>query len=90
MPAFRNVGNFLSLLQISASPAGGSMKTWRDIEELADRTRLAVLIDEQGTPLRISRFLGCSLDSVRNAMRHHGLKAKYYRAGAEIKRKLRL
>lgn len=66
------------------------MKTWRDIEELAERRKLQTLIDEEGTPLRISRRLGCSLDSVRNAMHHHGLKAKYYLIGAETKQRLRL
>ena len=66
------------------------MKTWRDIEGLSTRDALLQLIEEEGTPLRISRRLGCSRESVKNAMRHHGLKSKCYVVGEEVKRKLRL
>lgn len=66
------------------------MKTWRDIEGLSERKALSQLIEEEGTPLRIARRLGCSRESVKNAMRHHGLKSKCFVVGEEVKKKLRL
>lgn len=66
------------------------MKTWRDIEMLAERTALQTLLEEEKTPLRIARRLGCSRESVKNAMKHHGLSTKKYQIGDDMKRKLRL
>lgn len=66
------------------------MKTWRDIEELADRKRLAALIEEEKTPLRIARKLGCSRESVKTAMRNHGLQSKKYQIKDSLKERLRL
>ncbi len=66
------------------------MKTWRDIEELSDRAALAQIIEEEGTPARIARRLGCSKSSVKNAMVFHGLKSKNWKAGEEIKKRLDL
>ncbi len=64
------------------------MKTWRDIEELADRDTLKFLIEQEGTAPRIARRLGCSENSVRNAMKFHGLEPRYWRqkeAGKKLK-----
>ena len=66
------------------------MKTWRDIEHLGERTALQTLLEEEKTPLRIARRLGCSRESVKNAMKHHGLSTKKYRIGDDMKKKLRL
>lgn len=66
------------------------MKTWREIEHLRDRTALQILIEEEKTPIRIARRLGCSRESVKNAMKHHGLSTKKYKIGDDMRRKLRL
>ena len=66
------------------------MKTWKDVAELADKSRLAALIDEEKTPLSIARRLGCSRESVKNAMKHHGLSTKKYHIGDDMKKRLRL
>lgn len=66
------------------------MKTWKDIAELADKTRLASLIECEHTPLRIAQRLGCSRESVKHAMKHHGLKTKKFSVDEEMRRRLRL
>ena len=66
------------------------MRTWKDIPELADKDTLASLIEEEKTPLRIARRLGCSRESVKNAMKHHRLSTKKYRIGDDMKKRLRL
>ena len=66
------------------------MKTWKNIPELADKERLASHINEEKTPLRIARRLGCSRESVKNAMKHHGLSTKKYHIGDDMKKRLRL
>ena len=54
---------------------------WYMIPELLNRNVLERLIEEELSPVRIARRIGCSPDSVRNAMRHHGLKRRYGRMG---------
>ncbi len=66
------------------------MKTWKDIPELADRNILASLIEKEKTPLKIARYLGCSRESVKNAMKHHGLKTKKFHVEEDMKKRLRL
>ncbi|MBR5815435.1 MAG: hypothetical protein IKY77_04490 [Methanocorpusculaceae archaeon] len=66
------------------------MKTWRNIAELADKERLSSLINEERTPLRIARRIGCSRESVKNAMKHHGLHTKKFQIEDEMKKRLRL
>lgn len=66
------------------------MKTWRDIPELTDCSILSSLIEKEKTPLKIARHLGCSRESVKNAMKHHGLKTKKFHVEEEMKKRLRL
>ena len=66
------------------------MKTWRDIEELVHKPTLQKILTEERTPLAVARRLGCSRESVKNAMKHHGLKTAKYRVAEEMKQKLRL
>ena len=66
------------------------MKTWKDIKELADKTALQNLIDKEKTPLQISKRLGCSRESVKHAMRHHGLHTKKFQIKEDMKKRLRL
>ena len=66
------------------------MKTWKTIPELADKNTLASLINEERTPLRIARRLGCSRESVKNAMKHHGLRTKKFQIEEDMKKRLRL
>lgn len=64
------------------------MVSWRKIEGLASREALAKLIEEEGTPLRIAKRLGCPKTSVKNAMRHHGLSGKRLVASREARKRL--
>ena len=64
------------------------MKTWKDIEELAEKAALEALIEELMTPARIARHLNCSRDSVKTAMRHHGLKTKTFVISEEMRERL--
>ena len=66
------------------------MKTWKDIPELADKTTLQKLIEEEGNSRRIADRLGCSQESVKNAMRHHSLRSKCFVVRGEMKKKLKL
>ena len=66
------------------------MKTWKDIKELADKTALQNLIDKEKTPLQIAKRLGCSRESVKHAMRHHGLHTKKFQIKEDMKKRLRL
>ena len=66
------------------------MRTWKDIPELADETTLQKLIEEEGNSRRIADRLGCSQDSVKNAMRHHSLRSKCFVVRGEMKKKLKL
>lgn len=66
------------------------MKTWKDIPELADETTLQKLIEEEGNSRRIADRLGCSQESVKNAMRHHSLRSKCFVVRGEMKKKLKL
>ena len=50
---------------------------WYLIPELLDRTTLQQLIQEELSPVRIAKRIGCSPYSVRTAMRHHNLKRGY-------------
>ena len=64
------------------------MKTWKDIEELAEKAALEALIEEMMTPTRIARHLNCSRESVKTAMRHHGLKTKTFVVSEEMRQRL--
>lgn len=66
------------------------MRTWKDIPELADETTLQKLIEEEGNSRRIADRLGCSQESVKNAMRHHSLRSKCFVVRGEMKKKLKL
>ena len=47
--------------------------SWRNVPELADRHKLAVLVMEEGSAQMIARRLGCSKASVKSALLFHGL-----------------
>ena len=47
--------------------------SWRNVPELQDRHKLAVLIMEEGSAKMIARRLGCSRVSVKSALMFHGL-----------------
>lgn len=47
--------------------------SWRNVPELQDRHKLAVLIMEEGSAKMIARRLGCSRASVKSALLFHGL-----------------
>ena len=47
--------------------------SWRDVPELCDRHKLAVLVMEEGSAQMIARRLGCSKASVKSALLFHGL-----------------
>ena len=64
------------------------MRTWKDIKELAEKAALEALIEEMMTPIRIARHLGCSRESVKHAMKHHGLKTKKFHIEEDMKRRL--
>ena len=64
------------------------MKTWKDVKELAEKAALEALIEEMMTPTRIARHLNCSRDSVKTAMRHHGLKTKTFVISEEMRERL--
>ena len=64
------------------------MRTWKDIEELADRKSLEALIDVENTPMNIAKRLGCSRESVKHAMKYHGLKTKKFHIEEDMKRRL--
>ena len=66
------------------------MKTWKEIKELADKTALQNLIDEEGNSRRIAERIGCSQESVKNAMKHHSLRSKCFVVRGEMKKKLKL
>lgn len=66
------------------------MRTWKDIPELNDRDKLSALIEHLHTPLCIARHLGCSRESVKHAMKHHGLHTIKYHIGDDMKKRLRL
>ena len=64
------------------------MRTWKDIEELAEKAALEALIEEMMTPIRIAKRLGCSRESVKTAMRRHGLKTKTFVVSEEMRERL--
>ena len=64
------------------------MRTWRDVPELFDRKSLAALIEVENTPMNIAKRLGCSRESVKHAMKHHGLKTKKFHIEEDMKRRL--
>ena len=64
------------------------MKTWKDVPELFDRKSLAALIEVENTPMKIAKRLGCSRESVKHAMKHHGLKTKKFHIEEDMKRRL--
>ena len=66
------------------------MKTWKDISELANRETLQKLIEEEGNSRRIAERLACSQESVKNALRHHGLRSRCFIVRGEMKEKLKL
>ena len=66
------------------------MKRWTEYPELNDKDNLSALIEHLHTPLCIARHLGCSRESVKHAMKHHGLHTKKYHIGDEMKTRLRL
>ena len=47
--------------------------SWRNVPELQDRHKLAVLIMEEGSAKMIARRLGCSRASVKSALLFYGL-----------------
>ena len=66
------------------------MKTWKDIPELKDKNALEALIETEKTPLQIAKHLECSRESVKHAMRHHGLHTKKFQIKEDMKKRLRL
>ena len=64
------------------------MRTWKDIEELAEKAALEALIEEMMTPIRIAKRLGCSRESVKHAMKYHGLNTKKFHIEEDMKRRL--
>ena len=64
------------------------MKTWKDVPELSDRNSLEALIEVENTPMNIARHLGCSRESVKHAMKHHGLKTKKFHIEEDMRRRL--
>ena len=66
------------------------MKTWKDIEELAEKEQFLRILEEEGNSRRIADRLGCSQESVKNAMRHHSLRSKCFVVRGEMKKKLKL
>ena len=49
------------------------VSSWRNVPELADRHKLAVLVMEEGSAQMIARRLGCSKASVRSELLFHRL-----------------
>ena len=66
------------------------MNTWKDIPELKDKNALEALLETEKTPLQIAKHLGCSRESVKHAMRHHGLHTKKFQIKEDMKKRLRL
>ncbi len=66
------------------------MKTWKDIPELRARASLEALLDTERTPKRIAARLNCSRESVKTAMRRHGLQTKTFSVSEEMRERLRL
>ena len=64
------------------------MKTWKDIPELKARECLEALLETEKTPKKVAARLNCSRESVKTAMRHHGLKTKTFTVSEEMRERL--
>ncbi len=66
------------------------MTTWHEYPRLRDRNNLYDLM-RQGLSLQeIAREIGCSVSSVRTALRHHGIQRPIIRMAAQTRQWLNL
>lgn len=68
----------------------GSMKYWMDYDVLCVRETLEQLLDDEKTPIGVARRVGCSRQSVKSAMKYHGLSIQRVKMSEDIRKKLGL